>query len=89
MSRIKYFTAFLILLLLAATFVAVVHHHENTSDDHDCPICLVSNHQQAACQSSVAFDGVPAVIEAVFVAPTPAVIDEVFISFLNNRAPPA
>ena len=89
MNRIKHFTAFLILLLLTATFVAVVHHHENTADDHDCPICLVSNHQQATSQSTVAFDGVPVVVEAVFDAPSPANPDQLFISFFNNRAPPA
>jgi len=89
MSRIKSFTVFLVLLLLASTFVAVSHNHENTVNDHDCPICVVSHHQQASSESTVAFDGVPFIAEAVCIITTPAITEQQFISSFNNRAPPA
>ena len=84
----KRFTVFLILLLLASTFVVVSHHHENTADDHDCPICVTSNHQSASGPSIIAFDSVPYFTETTVVAPSP-VFNDTFSSYsLNNRAPP-
>jgi hypothetical protein len=69
--------------------VAATHHHENTADDHDCAICLVSHHQHATSQSSVAFDGIPSFRETTYSAPAPVITERIFISFLNTRAPPA
>ncbi len=89
MSRVKSFIVFLVLLLLASTFVAVSHNHENTVNDHDCPICVVSHHQQATSESTVAFDGVPFIVEAICLVPAPASAKQQFTSSLNNRAPPA
>lgn len=89
MSRVKSFVVFLVLLLLASTFVAVSHNHENTVNDHDCPICVVSHHQQATSESMVAFDGVPFIAEATCLVPALAIAEQQFISSLNNRAPPA
>ena len=89
MSWHKRFTAFLILLLLISTFVAVPHHHDDTLDDHDCPICVVSNHQCAASQSTVAFDAVPLITETSYSTPAQEITERIFISLLANRAPPA
>jgi hypothetical protein len=89
MVRHKHFTAFLILLLLLSTFAAVVHHHDNTADNHDCPICLVSHHQQATSQTTVAFDATPFIIEKTVALPASALIEQIVVSLLKNRAPPA
>jgi hypothetical protein len=83
------FIVSLVTLLLVSAFVATFHHHENTADDHDCPICLVSHHQHATSQSSVAFDGIPCILETTYAAPAPIITERIFISFLNTRAPPA
>ena len=84
----RQFVAFFISLLLVSTFVAALHHHESASDDHDCPICLVS-HQQAASQAAVAFDGVPFITETAYSTPTPGIAEQTFVFLLSNRAPPA
>ncbi len=89
MSRVKSLVVFLVLILLASTIVAVSHNHENTVNDYDCPICVVSNHQQATSESMVAFDGVPFIAEAICLVPAPAIAEQQFIASLNNRAPPA
>ncbi len=89
MGWYKRFTAFLILLLLVSTFVAVPHYHDNTADDHDCPICLVCHHQHATSQSTVTFDGVPFVAEAMYAVPASTITENIFIALLSNRAPPA
>jgi hypothetical protein len=83
------FTVLLAALLLVSAFVAATHHHENRADDHDCPICLVSHHQHATGQSSVAFDGIPCFSETIYSAPATVVTERIFISFLKSRAPPA
>jgi len=84
----KLITAFLILLLLASTFVAVSHHHEYTADDHDCPICIASNHLSATSQWVVAFDSVPCFTEITVVAASPVFTDNLSSYSLKNRAPP-
>lgn len=89
MTIYKRFTAFLILVLLLSTFVAVSHHHDNSVDDHDCPICLVSNHQHATGQTIVAFDGVPFYFEKVYANSSPIIVEKIFTSFQSDRAPPA
>jgi hypothetical protein len=89
MIRHNRFAAFLILLLLLSTFVAVSHFHNDTADRHDCPICIVSYHQQATSQSEVAFDGIPCFTETTVVALSPVFIDDLLFFSLNNRAPPA
>jgi len=85
----KRFTAFLIPLLLLSTFVAVFHHHDSAAADHDCPICLVSHHQHATGHTTSAFDGVPFFLETRYVAFTPLIVEKLFSSFQNTRAPPA
>lgn len=82
------FSVFLILLLLVSTFAAVVHHHDNTAGEHDCPICLVTNHQQATSQSTVAFDGIPFIAETIHNSPAQNLVEQIVISLLKNRAPP-
>lgn len=90
MGLYKRFTAFIILLLLVSTLVVVTHHHEDTAaDHHDCAICLVSHHQQATSESTVAFDGVPFITESSYAAFAPVLAEKIFIACLNNRAPPA
>jgi hypothetical protein len=84
----KRITFFLILLFLVSTFVATSHHHENTADDHDCPICIASNHLSATSQWTMAFDSIPYFIEATVVAPSPVFISTLFFYSLRNRAPP-
>jgi len=81
--------AFSILLLLVSTFAVALHHHENAADNHNCPICLVSHHQQAASRATVAFDGIPFITETIYSAPAPEITELTFISLLANRAPPA
>jgi len=83
------FAALLALLLLLSTFVAISHHHEKTADDHDCPICISSNHQSAAGPSIVAFDGIPCLTETTIAVSTPALIENLLFSFRNTRGPPA
>ena len=83
------FAALLALLLLLSTLVAVSHHHENTDDDHDCPICVASNHQSATGPSVVAFDGIPCLTETTIVVSAPALIENLFFSSRNTRGPPA
>jgi hypothetical protein len=85
----KRFTALLILVLLLSTFVAVFHHHDNSAADHDCPICLVSHHQHATGQTTIAFDGVPFFLETIYITSAPLIIEKIFTSFQSNRAPPA
>jgi hypothetical protein len=85
----KRFTAYLILLVLVSTVVAVVHYHNNTADDHNCLICLVSHHQQATSQSMVAFDANPFITETTVASPAPDLIEQIVVSLLKNRAPPA
>ncbi len=89
MSRYHRISVFLILLLLFSTFVAVPHYHVDTADHDDCPICLVSNHQQATTQSAVAFDGVPWFTETTVVVSSPVFTENLFSFSRNNRAPPA
>jgi hypothetical protein len=89
MRRSKRFTGFLILIFLLSTFVVVSHHHENTADDHDCPICVASNHQSATGSSIIAFDSVPYFTETTVVALSPVFTDNLFSYSLRNRAPPA
>jgi hypothetical protein len=84
----KRITAFLILILLVSTFVAVSHHHGNTADDHDCPICIASNHLSATSQWVAAFDSIPFFAEITVVAPSPVFADSFSSYSLNNRAPP-
>ena len=84
----KRITVFLILLFLVSTVVAASHHHENTADDHECSICIASNHLTATGQWVVAFDSVPYFIETTAVAPSPVFIDTLFSYSLRNRAPP-
>jgi hypothetical protein len=88
MSRFKRFTFFLILLFLVSSFAATAHHHDGAADDHDCPICVVSLHQQATSQSPVAFDGIPFITETTVASPATDLVDHVVISLLKNRAPP-
>jgi hypothetical protein len=83
------FAALLALLLLISTFVAVSHHHEKKADDHDCSICIASNHQSAAGPSIVAFDGIPCLTETTIVFSAPALIENLFISSHSTRGPPA
>jgi hypothetical protein len=83
------FAALLALLLLLSTLVAVSHHHENTDDDHDCPICIASNHQSVAGTSIVAFDGIPCLTATTIVVSSPALIEKLFFSCRNTRGPPA
>jgi hypothetical protein len=83
------FAALLALLLLLSTIMAVLHHHENTADDHDCPICIASNHQSAAGPSTIAFDGIPCLTETTFVASAQALIENLFSPSRNTRGPPA
>lgn len=89
MRQFKRLTAVLIAVFLLSMFVAVVHHHNNTADDHDCPICLVSNHQQATSQPIIAFDATPFITESTFASPASDLIEQIVISLLKNRAPPA
>jgi hypothetical protein len=89
MNRYRRFTVFLILLVLVSTFVAVVHRHDNPAADHDCPICLVSHHQQATSQSTVAFDAPPFITETTVAFPASDLIEQIVVSLLKNRAPPA
>jgi hypothetical protein len=89
MRQSKRLTAFLILVLLVSAFVAAPHHHDNTAGDHDCPICLVSHHLQAASQSTVAFDVTPFITETTFASPATDLIEQIVVSLLKNRAPPA
>ena len=84
----KRITVFLILFLIVSTFEAVSHHHDNVADDHDCPICIASNHLSATSQWAAAFDSIPCFTETTVVAPSP-VFNDTFSSYsLNNRAPP-
>ena len=85
----KRITTFLILFLLLSTFVVVSHHHDNAADDHDCPICLVSHHQRATSQSTVAFDAIPFTAETTVAFPASDLIEQIVVSLLKNRAPPA
>jgi hypothetical protein len=89
MNKRNQFTIFLILLLILSTFVALPHHHVNTADDHDCPICIASHHLTAASYSAVTSDSIPCFTETIFVAPARVIIEKIFVSFLNNRAPPS
>ncbi len=88
MSWRKRFSVLFILRLLVSTFVAVGHHHDNTADDHDCPICLVSHHQQATGQATVAFDATPFVTGTTYAIPAAALVEQTVISLFQNRAPP-
>ena len=85
----KQVIAFLILLLLLSTLAVALHHHENAADDHNCPVCLASYHQQAAGRATVAFDGIPFITETAYSVPAPEIPEQTFISLLANRAPPA
>jgi len=89
MGRYKRVTVLLILLLLLSTLVAFSHHHENTADDHDCPICIASNHHSAAGPLADAFDGIPSFTETTVVTPTPAFTDNLFFFSHSTRGPPA
>jgi hypothetical protein len=89
MGHYKRFTLFLIVLLLLSTLVVVSHHHDNTADDHDCPICIASNHQSAASPLAAAFDLTPYLTETTFVASAPALIDTLFFFSRSSRGPPA
>jgi hypothetical protein len=83
------FTALLALLLLLSTLVAVSHHHENTDDDHDCPICVASNHQFATGPSIIPFDGIPCLSGTTLVASAPALTGNLFFFSHSTRGPPA
>jgi hypothetical protein len=72
-----------------STLGAVVHHHNDAADNHDCPICLVSHHQQATSQSTSAFDATPFITEKTVALPTSDLIEQIVVSLLKNRAPPA
>ncbi len=89
MTRRSQFTLFLILLLFLSTFVAAAHHHDAADDDRDCPVCVASHHQSAACPSLATADGVPFVLETKFVPVSAQYAQNPAASSLNNRAPPA
>jgi hypothetical protein len=89
MYHYKRFTFSLILLLLLSTVVAVSHHHENTADDHDCPICIASNHLSATGLSTVAVDIIPCLAETTVVISTPALTEYLFVDYSSTRGPPA
>jgi hypothetical protein len=88
-GRNKLFIVSLILFVLISTLVAVSHHHENTDDDHDCPICIVINHQSAAGPSADFIDGIPFLAETTVVASAPALPDTSFFFSHSTRGPPA
>jgi hypothetical protein len=69
--------------------VVVFHHHDNAADDHDCPICLVSNHQHATGQATIAFDGVPFFLKTPYSTSSSAAAEKTFTSSQSDRAPPA
>jgi hypothetical protein len=83
------FTALFALLLLLSTLVAVSHHHENTTDDHDCPICIASNHQAATGPSTAVFEITPCLTETSVVISAPVLTDDLFFFSLSTRGPPA
>jgi len=88
MDRSKSLAVSLIVLFFLSTLAIVLHHHENTADDHDCPICIASNHQAATNASAVVFDGTPYVTETTSVVPA-AVLADAFFSFSRStRGPP-
>jgi hypothetical protein len=84
----KRIAVFLILLLLVSTLAVVSHHHKDSADDHDCPICIASNHLSATSEWAVAFDSITSFTEITVVALSPVFIDNLFFYSLNNRAPP-
>jgi hypothetical protein len=88
-SHHKRFTFSIIQLLLLSTFVVVSHHHEFTKDDHDCPICVASNHQSATDPLVVTVDGIPLLTYTTFAASELALIDTLFPSSRSTRGPPA
>jgi len=89
MNRRSHFPLFLIFVLILSAFVELPHHHENTADDHDCPTCVASHHTPAVSASVAAFDGKPCFADTIFPVPAPVIPDNIFVSLLNNRAPPA
>jgi hypothetical protein len=88
-SMFRRLTVLFILLLLLSTFAAALHHHDNAAEIHDCPICLVSHHQYAAGLSTAALDDAPFITETIYAVPAQVLAEQLFISLLSNRAPPA
>jgi hypothetical protein len=89
MRRFKQLIVFLIVLLLVSTVATALHHHDNIADNHNCPVCLIGNHQQAASRATIAFDGIPFITESIYSAPPQEIADQTVISLLASRAPPA
>jgi len=88
-KRRNHLSVFLILLLLLSTFVAVPHYHPDIADHHDCPICVASHHQPVTGLSAASFNDAPYFIEVKQVLPSSVITENIFISSLNTRGPPA
>jgi len=78
-GRYKRFTVFLTLILLLSTLVAVFHHLKNTADDHDCLICIVSNHQSETSTSTAAFGIAPYSTETIVVIYVPSLTENLLV----------
>jgi len=85
----KQLSLFILCLVLFSSVVTAFHHHDDAADHDDCPICVVSHHQQAAESLPVAFSVSRSYTIATWFLPALTILTAADYTPANNRAPPS
>lgn len=85
----KQLSLFILCLILFASVATAFHHHEDTADHGDCPICVVSHHQQATGSAPVVVTVSRGYICVTRILHALSFQSAAVYTPANNRAPPA
>jgi hypothetical protein len=85
----KQLSLLIICLILFSSVATAFHHHDDAADHGDCPICVVSHHQQATGSSPVAISISRSYTIVTWSLPAVTILTAAAYTPANNRAPPA